>query len=414
MKYLSICFFWFIFRAAYQNELLKDSVQSTANPKPILQVKEEFNLAKCDPQVLTQFISKPALKTFITNDPSVSRVCPDMKDSCCSGEELSQFSDILQKKGNTLDKFAYDMGKLIDLIVAMGEPGLKKLSNIAAVNKCLPTEESTLEQAYKYIFVYSEKILRDTHTAINFSRSRTSSLICEICTTRAVNFLNIKPKETHLIVHNDYCKRFYTTTEGMMYFRIFHHLSYFEPFITTISCLFKQKMKLNPFFGEQNWKLQMDNYIYCMKAYDKKKIVDLENCIFQCKTFNPLNDNIFREISPSISSIVPLFNDFIGSPEYAQCPTSLSKKSITAIHNTECIFSTKISLESSEELKDIEVFNYYITGIIKDKKNSFFKVDWLISSKDGLNPDKNQFSYFESKHLFALQFIVYFIFILID
>jgi hypothetical protein len=428
MKTIYTCILFCILKSSYQISSLKNSNSvsvstvaptkipnpSNKKPKPNLQVAEEFNLSKCDPEILSQFLAEPSLKNFIKDDPTVLNICPSLSESCCSGDELYQFSEILKTKGNSLNKMIDDMGKLIQIIVDLGEEGIKKLRNLASIGNCTPTEENTLDQAYKYIFVYSEKILRDTHTAVNFSRSRTSSLICEICTTRAVNFLNIKPKETHLIVSNNYCKRFFTTTEGMMYFRLFHHLSYFEPFITSVSCLFHKKLEMRPFLGSQNWNLQMKTYVDCMNSYEKTRIVDFKHCIFQCKTYNPLNDNIFRRIAPVISSIVPMFNELLASKEYIHCPSILSKKSISAINHTDCVFSTKLSQMTKNEIESIGIFSYYITGIIKDKKTSIFMVNWLISNKDGLDPDVNKFVYFESVLAFGVHFISLLVFMFLD
>ena len=374
---------------------------SMAGPIPFgkkvktLKVEEEQNLNKCDPLLISQILPNFTLKDFIKPDYEVLRVCPSIQESCCTGSELTGLANILKEKGQSLEKMVTDMAKLTQLIQKMTATDIKKLQKLSDQNNCSPTEESTLEEAQKYIFLYSEKILRDTRVSVDFIRSRTMSLVCEICSTHSVFFLDVKPHETHLIVHNDFCKTFFTQVEGILAFRFFHHLSYYEPFVTSISCLFEHPMKLEPIFGKQNWKLQITNYEKCMGKYKKHKTVDFDECVLQCRTLNPLNSNIFKHISPTISSVATLMEYMFSTSDYNNCSVDSKNKNSNHI-DFKCLFASKITEPIAEEFKEIQIFSSYLKENILDEEKSIFKVEWLISSMDGLNPDRNKIGLFKS------------------
>lgn len=375
--------------------------------KPVVKIEmgEDYNFAKCDPILLKQILGTPEQKDFITPTDGILDICPSIKESCCSEAEIEKFAKILHVKGQTLDALIETIQVYTKTIVDMGKTRVSKLDNLMNRKGCIRIEGLIIEDGFDYIHQNAPEIVRVSERVIKFLRSRSASVICEVCSTHAVQFLDIKEKRTHLIMHNNYCKRFFTSQIGLDILKFFNYMTFFEPFIAGVACLKENAMKLHPILRQSAYVDALEKYEECKGRYSKAPFVDATHCVTFCREYTPLNDNIFHVIGPLFQTSLIMLNNILKSNDFAKCPVQMSAEKLNKNNKMECVFSNVASADENEQIQQIQFFEYYLPLPDKPVKHPIFNVNWLISSIDGMNPDQNQIKVFEFDHLHILRLL---------
>ena len=344
----------------------------------------------CNKDLTTQFIESPSEKMIIKALPDMQEICPNINYSCCSYEELSKMSNIVNIKVDSLKRMVTDMESLLEEIKNLDEISMIKTEIIAKDNKCISSSETTLQQGFEYVRANYKQILDDTKIALRFITRRTGSFLCELCNYETgTSTVKFRTDRYNLLVRNDYCNALFNDAKGDKTVNLFYLLSFIEPLSLALTCLQGSKMTFSPIFPEKKWKNISQLYQDCDAEFQTKSTVLTEKCIEMCRTISPLNDNILKNVSSAISMTYIFLKHFITTTTFVQCNETLDESNKNQVNDLGCIYNEPITEHIRDELKTIQTFKYYIEPNQEVTDDLLVDMKWSLSKVEGINPEKN-------------------------
>lgn len=248
----------------------------------------------CDNAFLQKFILKPELRNSEPPKGEIERLCPNVKQTCCS---VTDFNDLLQQtlqKQFLLGKTKASIVDLINWIVALSDQEVNEIVQVVHQKNCVRPQNIPLLVARSELKRNNSAIFENLQKSHNYFLRLSTGFTCSLCEQENLSqFQSAESGEGFVVkVNKNYCDMLFVQGMEQGVLEVFHNLAYLNVFVEMLGCMANEQLTLRPVLYKSEYNNLQEKGLYC--STNNNWVTDPE-CSKVCREFPVINRNVFAD-----------------------------------------------------------------------------------------------------------------------
>jgi hypothetical protein len=264
---------------------------------------------ECRKDVLSMYLPTTNLSFSESASEEMLKMCPELKNSCCTDEELGYLHSQVLKKKTTLETFMENYIDLQNRILSLTKDDLDSLEVSLERTKC-QKDENDLQVALKILKSRSSNLESTFRLSVGHFSQISSGFACSLCEQKnGFNFTKKNPNKAFISVDIDMCNYIFAPGRSDIAFGFFNDAYYINLFVESLSCIAFSPFSLEPVLNDH----KLGDILHqANKCRETEEWFDNPRCLTVCSSLPFINQNIFYKMMTPVSiaknMISKLFN----------------------------------------------------------------------------------------------------------
>lgn len=353
----------------------------------MVEEKEEYSPRNCDRRFLDLFKKNPEMKESARPSKEMERLCPEVKDSCCSASEFDDFLQQILQKQFILGKTKSNLINLVTWIVSLSDKEMNDMVQLAHEKNCVSPEGTPLMVSRSTLKEEFSSLETSLKKSFNFFFRLGTGFACTLCQQGTHNHFEMHEsgKGFGVKVSDRICDSIFLEGSSEGHLRVFYLMSLLNVFSEMLGCMAEDPLKLEPSFDKKQFDDLQQKALFCSS---QKKWVSDSDCFQLCNRFQVINQNVFSEMMVSAEKALLYSRNWMneyrdtkeklvkGSGKQLLSEVTLDSQSVQSINAT----NFQLNLPSY-----IPSFRYFVEPLGGESSNSQMLTQAL-THQNGLDP----------------------------